>query len=124
MWDRSLFALRRMSVDLTRRLGSWRLSIALMVVAALYHALLAIWSSTSPPHIVLAIATLLPFWFVYTLLLLNTAVCLWQRLPTLPRDIARAPKWKDTPPWWNCPAARSFPWTSRHPAVDCCAGAR
>jgi hypothetical protein len=105
MWDRSLFALRRLSVDLGRRMGSWRLSVALMVVAALYYAFLAIWSTSSPPHVVLTIALLLPFWFVYALLLLNTGVCLWQRLPTLPRDIARAPRWRGTPPWWNCPAA-------------------
>ena len=104
MWDRLLFALRRLSVDLGRRMGSWRLSVALMIVAALYYVLLAIWAGSSPPHVVLKIASLLPFWFVYALLLVNTGVCLWQRFPILRRDIARTPKWQDTTPSWSCQA--------------------
>ena len=90
--------------DLGRRLGSWRLSVALMVLAALYYALLAIWSGSSPPHVVRNITSLLPFWLLYGLLLINTGVCLWQRLPTLRRDIGREPRWSGKAADWTEPA--------------------
>jgi len=101
MWDRPLFAVRRLTVDLGGRLGSWRLSIVLMVVAALYYAFLAIWAGSSPPHVVQNIASLVPFWLVYGLLLVNTGVCLWNRFPTLKRDLSRSPRWGDRPPDWE-----------------------
>lgn len=75
--------------DLGPRLGSWRLSIVLMVLAALYYTFLAIWAGSSPPHVVRNIAGLIPFWLVYALLLVNTGVCLWRRLPQLRRELAR-----------------------------------
>ncbi len=87
MPSRILFALRRLGLDASRWLGSWRLSIVLMVAAALYHGFLAIWSASSPPHVVANIASLLPFWLVYGLLLLNTGVCFWRRLPALRRQL-------------------------------------
>ena len=92
MWDRALFAVRRFTVDLGGRLGSWRLSIVLMVVAALYYGFLAVWATSSPPHVVGNIASLIPFWLVYLLTLVNTGVCLWQRLPKLRRDLAERPR--------------------------------
>ncbi|KAB2957421.1 MAG: hypothetical protein F9K18_12770 [Thermoanaerobaculia bacterium] len=61
----------------------------LMVLAALYYAFLAIWSGSSPPHVVAGIAALAPYWLVYALLLVNTAVCLWRRLPALRRELER-----------------------------------
>jgi cytochrome c biogenesis protein ResB len=100
MWDRGLFAVRRLTVDLGGRLGSWRLSIVLMVVAALYYGLLAIWATSSPPHVVRNIASLVPFWLVYGLLLVNTGVCLWNRLPTLRKDLSRRPRWSERSPDW------------------------
>lgn len=92
MWDRLLFAARRLSVDLGGRLGSWRLSIVLMVVAGLYYGFLAIWATSSPPHVVGNIAGLIPFWLVYLLMLVNTGVCLWQRFPKLRRDLSERPR--------------------------------
>jgi hypothetical protein len=101
MWDSVLFAARRWTVDLRGRLGSWRLSIVLMVLAALYYVLLAIWAGSAPPHMVRNIAGLAPFWILYALLLLNTGVCLWNRLPTLRRDLSRRPRWRDRPTDWE-----------------------
>jgi len=88
---RLLYRLRSAAVEPGRWLGSWRLSIALMVSAALYSAFLAIWASSSPPHVVANIARLLPFWLVYVLILANTGVCLWRRLPALRRQVAKRP---------------------------------
>jgi len=59
-----------------------------MVLAALYYAFLAIWAGSSPPHVVKNIASLAPYWLVYGLLLVNTAVCFWRRLPRLFRELA------------------------------------
>jgi hypothetical protein len=89
MWNRLLFAMRSFLADLGPRLGSWRLSVVLMVVAALYYGFLGIWASSSPPHVVRNIAGLIPFWLVYGLLLVNTGVCLWRRLPQLKRELAQ-----------------------------------
>jgi hypothetical protein len=87
-----LFHLRRLSLDAGRWLGSWRLSIVLMVLAALYHGFLAAWAASSPPHVVANIASLLPFWLLYGLLLANTAVCLLgPRLGRLRRQLSAAP---------------------------------
>jgi len=101
MWDRSLFAVRRFGLDVGRRLGSWRLSIVLMILAGTYYAFLAIWAGSSPPHMVRNIAVLLPFWIVYLLMLVNIAVCLWQRLPLLRRDIGREPRLIERPADWT-----------------------
>jgi hypothetical protein len=88
MWvDRLVFATRTFLADLGPRLGSWRLSVVLMVLAALYYSFLAIWAGSSPPRVVQNIAGLVPFWLLYALLLVNTAVCLWRRLPQLRRDL-------------------------------------
>jgi len=89
MWVEARSALRRFWLDLGPNLGSTRLSIVLMVVAALYHLFLAIWAGSSPPHVVRSIAGLLPYWLVYLLLLVNTSVCFWNRLPLVARDLAR-----------------------------------
>lgn len=105
MWDRALFASRRFLLDLGGLLGSWRLSIVLMVVAGLYYALLAIWAGASPPHVVRNIAALSPFWLVYLLLLVNTGLCLWRRIPTLRRDLSREPRWSERAPDWRRPLA-------------------
>lgn len=88
MWAERLYALRAATVDPGRWLGSWRLSVVLMVTAGFYHLLLAVWSTSSPPHVVGNIASLLPFWLAYALLLTNTAVCLWRRFPILRREMA------------------------------------
>lgn len=81
-------------------LGSWKLSVVLMVLAGLYYGFLAIWATSSPPHVVQNIASLLPFWLVYGLLLTNTAVCLWRRLPGLRRDLSASPtRGAENPDW-------------------------
>jgi len=103
MWDRLLYTIRRGLRAAGASLGSWRLSVVLMVLAALYFALLAIWSRSTPPHVVHNIAMLLPFWIVYGLLLANTGVCLWRRIPTLVREIARDPRNLDRPADWSLP---------------------
>ena len=61
-------------MDLGSRLGSWRLSIVLMVAAGLYYGFLAIWATSSPPHVVQNIASLAPFWIVYGLLRTESGV--------------------------------------------------
>jgi len=81
--------LRRAWLDAGPLLGSWRLSIVLMVLTALYFALLAIWAAASAADIVRRIAQLAPFWIVYLLLLVNTTVCFVRRWPMLRRDLAR-----------------------------------
>ncbi len=89
--------LRRFGQDLGPLLASWRLSVVLMVVLALDYLFLAIWATSSPAGIVQDIALLAPFWLVYFLLLLNTGMCLWRRLPVLKRDVAAAPRWPGRP---------------------------
>ncbi len=86
MWTRFIFALRGALPWINRTLASWKLSVVLMLLAALYYALLAIWSTTSPSHVVQSIAGLVPYWAVYILLLLNTGFCLYQRIPALIRQ--------------------------------------
>jgi hypothetical protein len=88
MLDKILFAVRRVRLEPGRLFGSWKLSIVLMVLAGLYYLLLAIWAGSSPPHVIGRIATLLPFWLLYLLLLVNTGVCLYRRLPVLKQDLA------------------------------------
>lgn len=85
-----LFALRRLGLDASRWLGSWRLSVVLMVLAAFYHVFLAAWAFTSPSHVVRGIAGLAPFWLVYGLLLVNTGVCFTRRWRGLSRRGRRA----------------------------------
>lgn len=87
---RPLPALRRLGLDAGRWLGSWRLSVVLMVLAALFHLFLAAWAYTSPSHVVRNIAGLAPFWLVYGLLLVNTAVCFTRRWRALSRRGRRA----------------------------------
>ena len=89
MWARALFAVRRFLLDLGPNLGSWRLSVVLMVLGAVYYLLLAVWATASPAEVVGNIAGLFPFWIVYALLLVNTTVCFWRRLPMLRRDLSR-----------------------------------
>lgn len=103
-------ALRAAAVEPGRWLGSWRLSIALMVTAALYDAFLAIWATSSPPHVVANIAGLVPFWAVYALLLANTAVCLWRRLPALKTQLANRPVLVVKRADWEMPTGASLDW--------------
>lgn len=110
MWARLLFRVRRRIPDLGVALGSWRLSVVLMVLAALYQLLLAIWARSSPPHVVHNIAGLAPFWIVYAMLLVNTGVCLWRRLPALRRDLARSPVLTGSAPVWTVEIAGGETW--------------
>jgi hypothetical protein len=103
MWTRVLFAVRSFTIDLGPRLGSWRLSIVLMVLAALYYLFLAIWATSSPPQVVRNIASLAPFWLLYALLLVNTGVCLWRRLGVLRKQIGRAPILAGREAEWSLP---------------------
>jgi len=48
MWTRFLFKLRGLAPEISKLLGSWKLSIVLMVLAALYYLFLAIWARSSP----------------------------------------------------------------------------
>jgi hypothetical protein len=72
-----------------------------MVLAALYYLFLAIWGSASPPDVVENIASMLPFWILYGLMLVNTGVCLWRRFPALRLDLARTPRWGGRDPEWS-----------------------
>jgi hypothetical protein len=97
MWARILYPLRRRTPELGRFLGSWKLSIILMVIAAFYYGLLVVWAALSPPDVVQRIGSLVPFWAVYGLLLVNTGLCLWRRLPALRRDLRAEPAEIKTP---------------------------
>ncbi len=103
MLNRLLFRLRAAPLELGPLLGSWKLSAAVMVSGALYYGFLVIWSTSSPPHVVRNIASLLPFWLVYGLILLNAAVCLWRRWPALQREISGHPVYLKQPPLWEIP---------------------
>lgn len=93
MWARLRFLAGGALQRLDRLFASWRLSVALMLVATLYDVLLAGWAATSPAQVVQNIAGLAPFWALYLLLLANTAWCLWRRLPALRRELARERRW-------------------------------
>lgn len=93
--------LRRLAAAGWRSAGSWRLSVGVMVLAAFYHGLLAIWALSAPPQVVGNIAALAPFWLLYLLLLANTGLCLWRRLPTLARQMAAGPTLEEHPPDWR-----------------------
>lgn len=106
MWTKLLFRLRTALPEIGPLLGSWKLSVVLMVLLALYYGFLAVWSTSSPAHVVQNIASLLPFWMVYGLLLVNTGVCLWRRYPALKRDLLANPTRAAESPEWqvNCAA--------------------
>ena len=106
MLDKILFAVRRFRQDVWFWFGSWKLSIVLMVLAALYYLLLAIWAGSSPPHVVRNIASLAPFWALYVLLLVNTGTCLWRRLAILKHELASGSNYRDRPPDWTMPAGQ------------------
>ncbi|MBD3867912.1 MAG: cytochrome c biogenesis protein ResB [Acidobacteria bacterium] len=103
MLDKTLFAVRRFRQDIWLWLGSWKLSIVLIVLAVLYYLLLAIWAASSPPHVVRNIASLMPFWLLYLLLLVNTGTCLWRRLAILKHDLSPRSAFCDRPPEWTVP---------------------
>ena len=89
MWASLAYHLRAALPRAGALLAGWKLSIVLLLLAALYDVLLAIWARSSPPHVVRNIAALAPFWVVWLGLLANTVWCLWRRLPGLRRDLAR-----------------------------------
>lgn len=79
MLDRALYRLRAALTEPRALLGSWKLSAALMIGAAVFYVLLAVYSWTVPSHVVGAIASLSLYWICWTLLLVNTFVCIWNR---------------------------------------------
>jgi hypothetical protein len=79
MLDRLLFRLRTALGEPRVLLGSWKLSVALMVGAAVFYLLLTIYSWAVPTHVVSNIAGLWVFWIAWLLLFVNTFVCLWNR---------------------------------------------
>lgn len=101
MLQRLLFPVRSFMTELGPRLGSWRLSVVVMVVIGLYYLFLGIWARSSPPDVVQNIAGLLPFWLAYALLLINNGVCLWRRIPTLQKEISATPILTDRPSRWR-----------------------
>jgi hypothetical protein len=69
-------------------LASWRLSVVLTISGAVYFVFLSIWGARAPAHVVQTISGMLPFWLLYTLLVINTLLCIsgrWQRLLELTR---------------------------------------
>lgn len=101
MWTRLLFWLRGLPPRASQLLASWKTSVVLLVLAALYDALLALWARSAPAQAVRELAGLLPLRAAYLLLLLSTAWCLWKRLPGLRRDVGRAPAFSGAPPRWE-----------------------
>jgi hypothetical protein len=64
-------------------LSSWKLSVVLTVSGALYQGFLAIWAARSPAATVQIIAGMSPFVLLWSLLLVNTLLCMLRRLPGL-----------------------------------------
>lgn len=91
MHGRWLFALRERAAEPGVWLGAWQLSVGLMALSALYQVFLAVWARSAPPHVVRNIAALAPYWILYTLLLVNTGVCLWRRLGLLRQQLGAHP---------------------------------
>jgi hypothetical protein len=77
---RPLFRIRAALTEPRALLGSWKLSVILMIAACTFYLLLLIYSWTVPSHVVANIAGLGVFWACWALLLLNTFVCLWNRI--------------------------------------------
>lgn len=99
--SRLLSRVRATSLDVGGWLGDWRLSVALMVLAALYTSFLAIWARSSPAEVVRNIASLSPFWLVYALLLVNTGTCLWRRFGLLRRQVSAGQSLTGNAPTWK-----------------------
>jgi hypothetical protein len=74
-----------------------------MVLGALFYLLLTIWSTSSPPHVVGLIGEMLPFKALYALLLVNTGLCLWRRIPILAAGISPHPQLARGPAQWEVP---------------------
>lgn len=79
MLDRAFFRIRSAVVDAGPWIGSWQLSVVLMVTAAFWNVLLAVFAFLSPPHVVHGIAGLAMFWLLYAALAVNTVACIWTR---------------------------------------------
>ena len=109
MWARFRYRLRQQGLQPGQWLSSWQLSVVLIVAATLYNGLLAAWAISSPAEVVAGIAVLSPFWLLYGLLLLNTALCFAKRLPGLRHDISSAPRLHAREPAWTVPAATEDP---------------
>jgi len=101
MWGSLIRRFRRAGLEIGPLLGSWKLSVVLMAAGGLYYVFLAIWATSSPPHVVQSIAGFAPFGLVYGLLLVNTAVCLWRRLPGLRRELSKGLVYRSEPPSWE-----------------------
>lgn len=88
---------------IVRVLRSPECSVVLMLTAALYVGMLAIWGTASPLEVVQNISRLFPFKALYVLLLFNLVLCMARRLPVTlgrcrparlpaaPDDLARYP---------------------------------
>lgn len=72
-----------------------------MICAALYYGFLAIFATRSPSAIVGNIGGTAPFWLLYALLLLNTAVCLWRRTRSVLREVGAQPMADRDRPCWR-----------------------
>lgn len=79
MWGNPLFRIRAALTEPRALLGSWKLSALLMVSSCVFYTLLLVYSWTVPSHVVANIAGLIVYWLCWTLLLVNTFVCLWNR---------------------------------------------
>lgn len=79
MWTSALFRIRAALTEPRALLGSWQLSVVLMVAACVFYLLLLIYSWTVPSHVVRSIAGLALYWIAWSLLLINTFVCLLNR---------------------------------------------
>jgi hypothetical protein len=79
MLDRALYRLRAALTEPRALLGSWKLSVALMVGTAVCYLMLAAYSWAVPSHVVASIASLSLYSVCWALLLVNTFVCIWNR---------------------------------------------
>jgi len=72
-------------------LASWKLSAALLLLAALCYLFRVIWSTSAPAPPIADGDPPLICWLIYPALLLNAGFCLWRRLPLLGRDLSARP---------------------------------
>ncbi len=74
--------------------SSYRLSVYLLLVGALYYIFLFVWGLTSPPAVVQNIARTLPFILLYILFFVNLTLCMINRWKFLLHRTGKNPLWQ------------------------------
>ncbi len=76
--------------------SSYKLSVHLLLVGALYYAFLFVWGLTSPQAVVQNIARTLPFILLYILFFINLTLCMINRWRFLLQRSGKSPLWQSS----------------------------